>query len=472
MEYRRLGPRERLFRRILGRGAPPRDGATTERMLGSAASVQQLPSGSVDCPTDRWQHQVLPWLGAMDNSSLQAVWQLANEEVRRCRAAPPGSFLAHVLTALGAEFTSRKLEPDPERCEPETVVDIWMARLESGCVGQPNCCQEHAFAVTHHTTAPTMGYFEEAAPAPETLMPMSIACRSVALQLLLRHLPGMDIGDLGRLQFLVESHHRGHDPAIIVPGSLLVRAVNAVREELEGRDAAAVKEACSCASDLVEALMLARERRGTDQSKAASAAGRATTARKDMEEARRGEGADARRRLCAASAALREAENSPAAHRVTTTVPFAASVSKCQSRPLEIVAKAILVAAEGKARAANEAAASARAALADRADWDDWVLALSLSLPDLARAIVNWHSCCLPEFPVLQALLYMCQHAADFLRSPEQKDLWIRDLVKYACTVWDGKPPPGSLLEALTAPQDGAQLVEGLAATIAGAAAH
>lgn len=464
------------MRRMLGRGAPPRDeayNATTERMLGPAASVQQLPSGSVDCPTDRWQHQVLPWLDTMDDLSLQAVWQLANEEVRRCRAAPPGSFLAHVLTTLGAEFTSRKLEPDPERCEPKTVVDVWMASFETGCVGTPNCCQEHAFAATHRTMAPTMGYFEEAAPALEALiMPMSIACRSVALQLLLRHLPGMDIGDLGRLKFLVESHHRGHDPATIVPGSLLVRAVNAVREELKGRDAAAVKEACSRAFDLAEALMLARERRGADQSKAASAAGRAATARKDMEEARRGEGADARRRLCAASAALREAENSPAAHRVTTTVPFAASVSECQSRPLEIVAKAILVAAEGNARAANEAAASARAALADRADWDDWVLALSLSLPDLARAIVNWHSCCLPEFPVLQALLYMCQHAADFLRSPEQKDPWIRDLVEYACTVWGGKPPPGSLLEALTAPQDGAQLVEALAATIAGATAH
>jgi hypothetical protein len=113
------------------------------------------------------------------------------------------------------------------------------------------------------------------------------------------------------------------------------------------------------------------------------------------------------------------------------------------------VAGAIVAQASDIARATNAAAGEARAERADNAlSWNDWIFALSIPLQFVADAITNWHSC-RPEFPVLQALLYMCNRAVDFLKLPEP---WLQDLMDDACDVWGGKPPPGSLLEILTAP--------------------
>ena len=426
----------RLAKLLVGRCTPSwvdAHTATTLRMLAPAQFVLQLPGEPEDCPSFRWKQWVLPQLDTLDNLSLQAFWQIANEEVRICRSAPPRSFLAHVLTALGAEFASRGLEPGPVLCEPAPAhVEVWMDRFALGCCGVPNCCQEHAYAAAQHTSAPTMGYFEEqAVPDPEILLPLSIACRSVALQLLLLHLPSMGRKDFDMLKFLVDSHHRGHDPATIAPGSLLVRAVTAIRGEQERRDAAAVEEARKQAFELAKHLMLARER------------------------------------LCTCN---REAENSLATNRVARAKlsPLAASTAGCPSRPLEFVVGAILAQAGDKARAANVAAGEARAELADNAlSWGNWIFALGIPLKFLAGTLTNWHSC-QPEFPVLQTLLYMCNHVVDFLKLPEKKGHWIQNLVDDACNVWGGKPPPGSLLEILTAPLAAPLPVEVLTMAITG----
>ena len=464
----------RLAKLLVGRRTPSWVDAHTATTLRMLAPVPQLPGETEDCPSFRWNQWVLPQLDALNNLSLQAFWQIANEEVRICRSAPPGSFLAHVLTALGAEFASRGLEPGPVLCEPKTIIEVWMDRFALGCCGVPNCCQEHAYAAAQHTSAPTMGYFEEQeVPDPEMLLPLSIACRSVALQLLLHHLPNMGRKDFDMLTFLVDSHHRGHDPATIAPGSLLVRAVTAIRGEQERRDAAAAEEARKQAFELAKHLMLARERLCSCRCEAAAATLRAAAARNDMEVARGLLATGVRRALCAAAADLRRAEISLATNRAATAKlsPLAASTAGCPSRPLEFVVGAILAQAGDKARAANVAAGEARAEIADNAlRWGNWIFALGIPLKFLAGTLTNWHSC-QPEFPVLQTLLYMCNHVVDFLKLPEKKGHWLQDLVDDACNVWGGKPPPGSLLEILTAPLAplAAPLVEVLTMAITGA---
>ena len=141
-----------LAKLLVGRRTPSWVDAhtvTTLRMLAPARFVLQLlPGKSEDCPSFRWKQWVLPQLDALNNLSLQAFWQIANEEVRICRVAavppaapPPGSFLAHVLTTLGAEFASRGLEPGPVLCEPKTIIEVWTDRFALGCSGVPNCCQ-------------------------------------------------------------------------------------------------------------------------------------------------------------------------------------------------------------------------------------------------------------------------------------------------------------------------------------------
>lgn len=71
---------------------------------------------------------------------------------------------------------------------------------------------------------------------------------------------------------------------------------------------------------------------------------------------------------------------------------------------------------------------------------------------------------------MLAALLHMCQHAGEYLKAPAGVP-WLGRLVEAAREAWEGEPPSGTLLEALTTSLDtplGTSLVGVLAGAISG----
>lgn len=423
-------------------------------------------------------------LAKLGASSLQLLCQLVDErqllDEGRQRVAPawaPAAPAARapplgaVLATIRAELESRKLKPMPRRST--SWIGFCMKIVALPCAGS-DCCSSAQIRDHFRTTVSGLGAErEEPLPASTGLgLTKAALCNYVALQQLLCVVGAMSDRELASLACRIDGIRCSLDPAGIVPDSLLARAINTIGRELGRREAAVVRDARVLALRTHIDLQLAEERLRSVSAKVV-ALDQERLALDQERQALLAQGGAAARAMCAAAALRRRvghelATACDALERATTPLsPTAEFVRGCWGRTLEVVVDATLDEAERKAKAAIAEEAEKRAA---GVAWGNWLSALVIPLPELTDAFHNWQTGCLPEFPVLAALLHMCQHAGEYLKAPAEVP-WLGRLVEEAREAWEGEPPSGTLLEALTTSLDtplGTSLVGVLAGAISG----